>query len=48
MSNELSEQELLRRAKLEEITKMGIDAYPAELVEINATANVSGNRAFFN
>ena len=38
MSNELSEQELLRRAKLEEITKMGIDAYPAELVEINATA----------
>ncbi|MCE3279669.1 MAG: lysyl-tRNA synthetase class [Bacteroidetes bacterium] len=31
-------QELLRRAKLEEITKMGIDAYPAELVEINATA----------
>ena len=38
MSNELSEQELLRRAKLEEITKMGIDAYPAEVVEINATA----------
>jgi len=38
MSTELSEQELLRRAKLEEITKMGIDAYPAALVEINATA----------
>ncbi len=38
MSIELSEQELLRRAKLEEITKMGIDAYPAALVEINATA----------
>jgi lysyl-tRNA synthetase class 2 len=38
MSIELSEQELLRRAKLEEITKMGIDAYPAELVEINTTA----------
>ena len=35
---ELSEQELLRRSKLEEITKMGIDAYPAALVEINATA----------
>ncbi len=35
---ELSEQELIRRAKLEEITKMGIDAYPAALVEINATA----------
>ena len=38
MSLELNEQELLRRAKLEEITKMGIDAYPAALVEINATA----------
>lgn len=38
MNIELSEQELLRRSKLEEITKMGIDAYPAELVEINATA----------
>lgn len=38
MSIELNEQELLRRAKLEEITKMGIDAYPAALVEINATA----------
>lgn len=38
MSNELSEQELLRRAKLDEITKMGIDAYPAPLVEINATS----------
>lgn len=38
MSNELSEQELLRRTKLEEITKMGIDAYPAAVVEINVTA----------
>ncbi|MBL7884731.1 MAG: lysine--tRNA ligase [Bacteroidia bacterium] len=38
MSNELNEQELLRRNKLEEITKMGIDAYPAPLFEINATA----------
>jgi lysyl-tRNA synthetase class 2 len=38
MSIELSEQELLRRNKLEEITKMGIDAYPAPLVEINSTA----------
>jgi lysyl-tRNA synthetase class 2 len=38
MSHELSEQELLRRTKLEEITKMGIDAYPAPLVEINATS----------
>ncbi len=38
MSNELNEQEQLRRNKLAEITKMGIDAYPAELVEINAAA----------
>ncbi len=38
MSTEHSEQELLRRQKLEDITKMGIDAYPAPLVEINATA----------
>jgi lysyl-tRNA synthetase class 2 len=38
MNIELSEQELLRRVKLGEITKMGIDAYPAALVEINATA----------
>jgi len=38
MNNELSEQELLRRTKLEEITKMGIDAYPAALFEISATA----------
>ena len=35
MSNELNEQEQLRRNKLAEITKMGIDAYPAELFEIN-------------
>jgi lysyl-tRNA synthetase class 2 len=38
MSIELNEQEQLRRHKLEEINKMGIDAYPAELFEINATA----------
>jgi lysyl-tRNA synthetase, class II len=38
MNIELSEQELLRRSKLEEITKLGIDPYPAALVEINATA----------
>ncbi len=38
MSTELSEQELIRRAKLEEINKMGIDAYPAPLVEVNSTA----------
>ncbi len=38
MSHELSEQELLRRSKLEEITKMGIDAYPAALFEINTNS----------
>jgi len=38
MSTELNEQEILRRTKLQEITKMGIDAYPAPLFEINATA----------
>jgi lysyl-tRNA synthetase class 2 len=38
MSTELNEQEVLRRGKLEEITKMGIDAYPAPLFEINATS----------
>lgn len=38
MNTELNEQEILRRAKLEDITKMGIDAYPAELVDVNATA----------
>nr|MDQ3048719.1 OB-fold nucleic acid binding domain-containing protein [Bacteroidota bacterium] len=38
MSTELSEQELLRRQKLEDIRNSGIDPYPAALVEINATA----------
>jgi lysyl-tRNA synthetase class 2 len=38
MSIELSEQEQLRRSKLEEIRKMGIDPFPAALYEVNATA----------
>lgn len=38
MSSELNEQEILRRNKLEEITKNGIDAYPAALFEVNASA----------
>ncbi len=38
MSTELNEQEILRRNKLEEITKNGIDAYPAALFEINANS----------
>jgi lysyl-tRNA synthetase class 2 len=52
MSADLNEQELLRRGKLEEITKMGIDAYPAELYPVNATAkdimeNFTSERADF-
>jgi lysyl-tRNA synthetase class 2 len=44
MSTELNEQEIIRRTKLEEIKKMGIDAYPAPLFEINATAkNILNN-----
>lgn len=38
MSSIFSEQELLRREALIELTKLGIDAYPAESYEINATA----------
>jgi lysyl-tRNA synthetase class 2 len=38
MSSELNEQEILRRNKLEEITKNGIDAYPAALFEVNTSA----------
>lgn len=38
MSSILSEQELLRRDALSELTKLGIEAYPAECYDINATA----------
>lgn len=38
MNIELSEQEVIRRGKLEDITKLGIDPYPAALYEVNATA----------
>ncbi len=34
----LSEQELQRRQKREELIKMGIDPYPAEVFEVNANA----------
>ncbi|MFD1817029.1 lysyl-tRNA synthetase, class II [Pseudarcicella hirudinis] len=34
----LSEQELLRRQKREELMKLGIDPYPAELFEVNVAA----------
>ena len=34
----LSEQEIIRREKLEELKKMGIDAYPAALYPVNSNA----------
>lgn len=40
MSNQhLSEQEIIRRDKLKELTKLGIDAYPAALFPVNSTAS---------
>ena len=33
---QLSEQELIRRQSLQELEKLGVDPYPAELFEINA------------
>ena len=33
---QLSEQELIRRQSLEELAKLGLDPYPAELFEVNA------------
>ena len=39
MSNQhLSEQEIIRREKLNELSKLGIDAYPAELYPVNTSA----------
>lgn len=35
---ELSEQELIRRQSLEELNKLGINPYPAELYDINVSA----------
>lgn len=35
---QLSEQELVRRQSLEELLKLGINPYPAELFEVNASA----------
>ena len=37
-SAHLSEQEIIRREKLDELKKRGIDAYPAALYPVNATA----------
>lgn len=39
MFQELSEQEVLRRNKLEELKKLGIDPYPAEEFTVNVTAD---------
>jgi lysyl-tRNA synthetase class 2 len=36
---QLSEQEIIRREKLKELTKLGIDAYPAALFPVNSTAD---------
>ncbi len=38
MNTELNEQEIIRRQKLTDISKMGIDAYPAELFDVNTSA----------
>ena len=39
MSNQhLSEQEIIRREKLQELNKLGIDAYPAALFPVNTTS----------
>lgn len=37
-SEHLSEQQIIRRDKLKELNKLGIDAYPAELFPVNTTA----------
>src|SRR4030095_2599510 len=38
MSQHLSEQEIIRREKLEELKKLGIDPYPAPLYPVNSSA----------
>ncbi|HLG03921.1 MAG TPA: lysine--tRNA ligase [Bacteroidia bacterium] len=38
MAQELSEQELVRRQKLEELRRLGIDPYPPEEFQVNVTA----------
>ncbi len=34
----LSEQEIIRRQSMEELQKLGINPYPAELFEVNVSA----------
>jgi lysyl-tRNA synthetase class 2 len=38
MAIELSEQEIIRRKKLEDFIQLGINPYPAELFEVNVTS----------
>ena len=38
MANELSEQEVIRRKKLDDFANLGVNAYPAPLYEVNATS----------
>ena len=38
MTIELSEQEIIRRKKLEDFIQLGINPYPADLYEVNATS----------
>ena len=37
-THHLSEQEVIRRQKLAELNKLGIDAYPAPLYPVNTTS----------
>ncbi|MCK9340065.1 MAG: lysine--tRNA ligase, partial [Bacteroidales bacterium] len=37
MAIELSEQEIIRRKKLEDFNNLGVNAYPADLYDVNAT-----------
>ena len=39
MNPELSEQEIIRRKKLEDLLNLGINPYPADLYEVNVTTN---------
>ena len=44
MNQHLSEQETIRREKLHEFVKLGIDPYPAELYPVNTTStNIKSN-----
>ena len=36
---QLSEQESIRRQSMEELNKLGINPYPAELFEVNLTTD---------